>query len=496
MLNKEILNDAERVSNEKNVPQELVIEAIEKAISAAARKHFGVTHTYEAKVDRAKGSYLTFRVWQVVESPEQIENPDSQLLLVDAQAIDPNAEVGGVVKQQIDSVEFGRIGARMAKQVMGDEIRIAERQQIVEQFKPKEGTLVNGIVRKVMRDVLFVDVGGGVEAVLSRQDMIPREIFRVGDRLRALLFDVHYERRGALLHLSRTHKEMLTALFKIEVPEIAEDVIEIISAARDPGARSKILVKTNDGRVDPVGACVGMRGARVQAVSSELNGEKIDIVLWSDNPAQLVMNAMSPAEIVSMVVDEESRTMDLAVAPEQLAQAIGRNGQNVRLASELTGWKINVMTPEDLETKRAKEASNVKETFVRELEVDEEVADVLVREGFSSLEEIAYVPLQEMAAIEEFDEEIAEALQARAKDVLLTKAISEEVKHHQLPAEDLLSLQGMTEALAKKLAAHNIVSREDLAEQSAMDLLDIADDLITQEQASKLVLEARKHWFK
>lgn len=495
MLNREILNDAERVSNEKNVPQELVIEAIEKAIAAAARKHFGTTHTYEVKVDRAKGGYSTCRVWQVMENPEEIENPDSQLLLADAQAIDPAVEVGGFIKKPIDSVEFGRIAARMAKQVMGDEIRVAERQQIVEQFKPKEGTLVNGVVRKVMRDVLFVDVGGGIEAVLSRQDTIPREIFRVGDRLRALLFDVRYERRGALLHLSRTHKDMLTELFKIEVPEIAEDVIDIMSAARDPGARSKILVKTNDGRVDPVGACVGMRGSRVQAVSSELNGEKIDIVLWAENPAQLVMNAMSPAEVVSIVVDEESRTMDLAVAPEQLAQAIGRNGQNVRLASELTGWRVNVMTPEDLEVKRAKEASNVKENFVKELEVDEDVAEVLVREGFSTLEEIAYVPLQEMAAIEEFDEDIAEALQARAKDVLLTKAISEEVKQHQLPAEDLLSLDGMTEELAKKLAAQNIVTREDLAEQSAMDLLEIASEL-TQAQAAQLVRKARQHWFK
>lgn len=494
MLKKLVLNDAaESVSNEKGVPQEVIIKAIESAMAAAARKHFGMTHTYEVKLGQDGHGYSTWRVWSVVETPEEIENVDSQLLLADAQALDADAVVGGVVRKSVDSVEFGRIAARAAKQVMTEEIRVAERHQIVEQFLSKKGTLVNGIVRKVMRDVLFVDVGGGVEAVLPRQEMIPREIFRVGDRVRALLADVRYERKGGLLHLTRNSPAMLIALFTIEVPEIAEDVIEIISAARDPGVRSKILVKTNDGRVDPVGACVGMRGSRVQAVSSELNGEKIDIVLWADNPAQLVMNAMAPAEIASIVVDEDSRTMDLAVAPEQLAQAIGRNGQNVRLASELTGWKVNVMTLEDLEKKRSSEADSVKKMFVDELEVDEDVAEILVREGFTTLEEIAYVSAEELAEIEEFDEEIVEALQARAKDVLVTKALSEEVKQHQLPAADLLALEDVTEDLAKTLASHGIVTREDLAEQSAADLLDMTD--LSQEQAAKLVVQARAHWF-
>jgi N utilization substance protein A len=492
----EMLNGAERIADEKNIPQELIIKAIETAMAAAARKHFGSTHTYEVKVDRDNGGFITWRVWDVVESPELIENPDSQLLLEDAKKIDDHAAVGEKVKQIVNSADFGRIAARMAKQVMTEEIRTAERHQIVEQFLPKKGTLINGIVRKVTRDVLFVDVGNGVEAVLSRQDMIPREIFRVGDRVRAILNEVHYERRGALLHLSRICPEMLIALFRIEVPEIAEDVIEIINAARDPGVRAKILVKTNDGRVDPVGACVGMRGSRVQAVSSELNGEKIDIVLWADNPAELVINAMAPAEIGSIVVDEESRTMDLAVTPEQLAQAIGRNGQNVRLASELTGWKINVMTLTDLEAKRASEADTVKQMLIKELEVDEEVADILVREGFSSLEEIAYIAPKEMSEIEEFDEEIVESLQARAKDVLLTKELSKEVKQHQLPAEDLLSLPGMTEELAKSLAAHQILTREDLAEQSVADLLEIQDLPLNKQQAADLILKAREHWFK
>jgi N utilization substance protein A len=293
------------------------------------------------------------------------------------------------------------------------------------------------------------------------------------------------------LYLSRVSPELLIALFKIEVPEIAEGIIEMMSAARDPGVRSKILVKTNDGRIDPIGACVGMRGSRVQAVSSELNGEKIDIVLWADNPAQLVMNAMAPAEIVSIIVDEDTRTMDLAVAPEQVAQAIGRNGQNVRLASELTGWKINLMTVDELEAKSASESHNAKQIFVDGLDIDEEIADILVREGFSSIEEIAYIPLDEIAEIDEFDEELASALQARAKDVLLTKAISEEVKHQ--PAPDLLHLQGMTENLAKTLANKGIVHREDLAELSATDLIEMTD--ISHEEAAKLILTARAHWF-
>ena len=494
-MSKEILNDAERVSNEKGVPHELIIQAVEVAIAAAARKHFGMTHTYEVKVDRNAGGYATLRVWQVMESPELIESPDSQLLLADAQLIDPKAEVGGVVTQRVDSQDFGRIAARMAKQVMTEEIRVAERTQIVNQFASRKGALVNGTVRKTLREVILVDIGNGVEAALPRTQMIPREIFRVGDRIRALLEDVRYERRGSLLHLSRISPQMLIALFRIEVPEIAEDVIEVISAARDPGARAKILVKTNDGRVDPIGACVGMRGARVQAVSSELAGEKIDIILWAENPAELVMNAMAPAEIASIVVDEESHTMDLAVNPEQLAQAIGRNGQNVRLASELTGWKLNVMSIEDFEAKRASEADSVKQSFINDLDVDEEVADILIREGFSSLEEIAYVAPQEMAEIDEFDDEIVGMLQAKAKDVLLTKAISEEVKHHHLPSNDLLTLDGMTDALAKKLAEAAITTREDLAELAAMDLLDIEESL-TKEQAAKLILAARAHWFK
>lgn len=493
-MSKDMFKAAELVSNEKRVSQELIIRAIEAAIAAAARKHFGMDHVYEVLVNQDGNGYTTDRVWQVVETPEEIEFPESQLTLKDAQEKDPNAEVGGVVKEPINSVVFGRIAARTAKQVMLEEIRSAERYQIIEQFSAKKGSLINGVVKKVMREAVFVDVGNGVEAILARQDMIPRENFRAGDRIRALLSDVRFERRGSLLHLSRIHPDLLIALFKIEVPEIAEDVIEVMSAARDPGLRAKILVKTNDGRVDPVGACVGMRGSRVQAVSTALNGEKIDIVLWADNPAQLIMNAMAPAEIVSIVVDEDTRTMDLAVLADQVAQAIGRNGQNVRLASELTGWKINVMTVEELEAKRNSEANNIKNIFINELEVDEEIAAILLREGFSSLEDIAYVNLEELAEIEEFDEDIAESLQSRAKDVMLTKAISAEVKHHQVPAADLLDLPGMTEELANVLVQHGIITREDLAEQSAMDLVEMVKNM-SKEEAAKMILAARAHWF-
>lgn len=491
-MSKEILYVAETVANEKAVPQELIFKAIESALVMATKKLYGVDHNYVVEVDRRTGDYETYRCWQVVDIEEDgLENAEVELSLEQAKEKDPQAEVGGVVKQKVESIEFGRIAAQTAKQVIVQELRKAERHQVVEAYTSRKGSLVNGVARRVTRDGVFVDLGNNVEAYLARTEMIPKEIFRVGDRVRAYLMDVRFEPRGAQLFLSRTSSEMLTQLFRIEVPEIAEDIIQIMGAARDPGIRAKILVKTNDGRIDPIGACVGMRGARVQAVSSELHGEKIDIVLWSDNPAQLVINAMAPAEILSIVVDEDTHTMDLAVAEEQVAQAIGRTGQNVRLASELTGWQINVMSAAELEAKRNKEAVSLRENLLQQLDIDPEIADILLREGFASVEDIAYVPAEEMLQVEEFDEEIVDALRQRAKDYLLTKAITEEAEHQ--PAADLLALEGMTEELAKSLASQGIKTREDLAEQSVADLLDVIE--IPEEEAAKLILAARAHWF-
>ena len=392
------------------------------------------------------------------------------------------------------SVEFGRIAAQTAKQVIVQKVREAERAQVVSEYLPKVGELVAGSVKKVTRDAVIVDLGNNAEALLGRESLIPRETFRVGDRLRALLLEVRPDARGPQLILSRTSPKMLVELFKIEVPEIAEQVIEIRGAARDPGSRAKIAVKTNDGRIDPVGACVGMRGSRVQAVSGELAGERIDIVLWDDNPAQLVVNAMSPAEVASIVVDEDDHSMDIAVGEDNLAQAIGRGGQNVRLASELTGWTINIMTQEEAAAKQQAEASNYVAEFMAALGVDEDMAGVLAEEGFTTLEEIAYVPMEEMLSIEGFDEELAHELRNRAKDALLTKAIAAEEKLGDVePAADLLELEGMDRRLAYKLASHKIITREDLAEQAIVDLLDIED--IGNDRAAALIMAARAPWF-
>lgn len=493
-MSKEILHVAETVSNEKGVPQELIFQAIESALVMATKKIKGDQYDYEVNIDRETGDYQTFRVWEVVDMAEDdLEEAERQLTLAQASQLNADLGVGDYHKALIESIAFGRIAAQTAKQVIVQEIRRAERGQVAAAYQARIGSLISGTVKKVTRDAVFLDVGGGVEATLLRSEIIPREIFRIGDRVRTYLYDVRLEAKGSMIFVSRTRSDMLIQLFRLEVPEIAEDIIEVMNAARDPGVRAKIMVKTNDGRIDPIGACVGMRGSRVQAVSSELHGEKIDIVLWSENPAQLVINSMAPAEIVSIVVDEAAKVMDLAVAEEQLAQAIGRNGQNVRLASELTGWRVHVMTVKEFEAKRASEATAVRDTFIEALHIDADLADILVSEGFNSIEEVAYVPASEMAEIEGFDDDLVDALRARAKDALLAKAISEEAKHQQLPAEDLLALEGMTQDLAHTLAKHTIVTREDLAEQAVADLLDITD--LTDEQAAKLILAARAHWF-
>jgi N utilization substance protein A len=494
MMMKEILMVADAVSNEKGVDRSVIFEAIESALATATKK----LHDHEeidcrVAVDRDTGEYETFRVWHVVDDEEYLEE-GSQFTLEQAGNKDNALVIGDTYEEKIDNVEFGRIAAQTAKQVIVQKVREAEREIVIAEYKDRVGELVGGTVKKVTRDNIIVDLGSNAEALLPRDQMIPRETFRIGDRLRALLTDVRSEQRGPQLFLSRTSPDMLIELFKIEVPEIAEQVIEIKAAARDPGSRAKIVVSTNDGRIDPVGACVGMRGSRVQVVSNELANERVDIILWDDNPAQLAINSMAPAEIASIIVDEDSHTMDMAVEEENLAQAIGRNGQNVRLSSELTGWTINVMSEEDAADKQQQEATGFIEMFMQKLDVDEEVAEVLVQEGFTSLEEIAYVPLDEILAIEGFDEDIANELRNRAKDALLTQAIaSEENLSSANIADDLLNMEGMDDGLALALSRKDILSMEDLAEQSIHELMDIED--MDEERAGELIMTARAPWF-
>ncbi|GAA4361489.1 transcription termination factor NusA [Kangiella marina] len=493
MSNKEILLVVEAVSNEKDVNPEVIFGAIEAALATATKKKHGVDIDVRVDIDRETGEYDTYRRWTVVDD-EGVEDPLTETTLSAAQVEEPEIELGDYVEEQIDSIEFGRIAAQTAKQVIVQKVREAERAKTVEAFRDRVGDLITGVVKKITRDFIYLDLGNNAEAVIQRDEMMPRETVRAGDRVRGLLYNINDENRGPQLFVSRTRPEMLEELFRIEVPEIGEQVIEIKGAARDPGSRAKVAVKTNDKRIDPVGACVGMRGARVQAVTGELNGERIDIVLYDDNPAQFVINAMAPAEVVSIVVDEDSRSMDIAVDEDQLAQAIGRNGQNIRLASELTGWELNVMTEEDFAQKNQTESEAIVQLFTDELGVDEDLADILVQEGFTTLEEVAYVPQSEMLEIEGFDEDLIDALKARAKDLLLTKAIaSEEQLEKNEPAEDLLNMDGMDRHLAYVLASRGVITMEDLAEQSVDDLTDIEE--LDDERAAQLIMTARAPWF-
>ena len=492
-MNKEILMVAEAVSNEKGVSESVIFEAIEQALAIATKKRYDEDANIRVVINRKTGDYDTYRWWEVV-GDDVLAELGTQLTTEEAAEKDPNLKVGDIFEEQVENINFGRIAAQTAKQVIVQKVRDAERALIADQYRDRVGELVSGTVKKVTREHLIVDLGNNAEAVLPREELVGREVFRVNDRIRAVLQDIRPEARGPQLFLSRACNEMLVQLFTIEVPEIAEQVIEIRGAARDTGSRAKIAVKTNDGRIDPVGASVGMRGARVQAVSNELGGERIDIVLWDDNPAQLVINAMAPAEVESIVVDEDAHSMDVAVAEENLAQAIGKGGQNVRLAVELTGWKINVMSVTEAEAKHDEEAGSLVETFMKYLDIDEDVATVLVEEGFSSIEEVAYVPLEEMMDIDGFDEEIAEALRERAKDALLTLALASEEELAQVdPAEDLLTMEGMDTELAHILASRGIVTMEDLAEQAVDDLLDIEG--IDEERAAALIMTARAPWF-
>jgi transcription termination/antitermination protein NusA len=495
VVNKEILMVVDAVSNEKGVDKEVIFEALEAALASATRKKYGEEWDARVAIDRKSGDYETFRRWKVfADDSTELEAPERELRMEDARELDPKAEIGGFVEQPMESVSFGRIAAQQAKQVIVQKVREAERQQVVDAYQDRVGTLVSGVVKRVDRNGIFVDLGSNAEGFVPRTDMIPREQVKAQDRIKAFLKEVRSELRGPQLFLTRTAPEFLIELFKLEVPEVGQGLIQILGAARDPGVRAKIAVRSNDPRIDPVGACVGMRGSRVQAVSNEIAGERVDIIPHNENPAQFVINAMSPAEVMSIVVDEDAHSMDIAVAEEKLSQAIGRGGQNIRLASQLTGWELNVMTESDAEAKSESEAKALVQLFMKQLDVDEDVATILAQEGFSTVEEIAYVPQAELASIEEFDEDIVKELRNRARDVLLTQAIaSEETLDQSMPADDLLLLEGMSPDLALALARRGVRTREDLAEQSVEDLKDIEG--LAADEAGKLIMTARAHWF-
>ena len=495
MVNKEILMVVDVVSNEKGVAKEIIFEAIEAALASATKKLQREDVEVRVAIDQETGDYETFRQWEVVEdSPEPLEFPSRQVCLTDARKQRQDIEVEGFIEEPMASVEFGRIAAQSAKQVIMQKVREAERKQVFDAYIDRVGEMVIGFVKKVERGNVIMDLGGNAEGIIPREEVIPREAVRPRDQIRAYLREVKPENRGPQLILSRTAPELLIELFKIEVPEINEGLIEIINGARDPGSRAKIAVKANDPRIDPIGACVGMRGSRVQAVSNALGGERVDIIPWDENPAQFVINAMAPAEVVSILVDEDSHSMDVAVSEENLSQAIGRGGQNVKLASELTRWELNVMSVEQADQKTEAEAQTLQQMFMEELDVDEEIAVILVQEGFSSVEEIAYVPENEMQDIEEFDDGLVKELRDRARDIILTRAIVNEEKLVDVePAADLLDMEGMDEALAYELAVRGVVTMEDLAESSVDELLEIEG--LDKSRAGSLIMTARIPWF-
>lgn len=493
-MNKEILLVAETVANEKGVSKEIIFEAIEAALASAAKKRQLEDIDVRVEIDRKTGAYEAFRRWEVIADDAEMESEDRQVFLADALNESADVEAGSWLEEPMDPPEFGRIAAQAAKQVIVQRVRDAERAKVVDEYRGKEGQLVSGIVKRVDKGNVFLDLGGNAEAIVPREFLIPREIVRSGERLRGYLKEVRSDTRGPQLMVSRTCPEFLIQLFSIEVPEIGQGLIEIIGAARDPGQRAKIGVRSLDRRTDPVGACVGMRGSRVQAVTNEISGERIDIILWDDNPAQYVINAMAPAEVQSIIVDEDSNSMDIAVEDENLSKAIGRGGQNVRLASELTGWRLNVMSLNDIEEKAEAEAGKMIDVFVKGLDIDEDLAVVLVDVGFSSIEEIAYVPVKELESIEGFDDELIEELRNRARDAMLTQLIAQEEKlEERQPAEDLLALDGMDERTAFEMASRGIVTQEDLAEQSVDELLDIPK--MDEKRAGELILTARAPWF-
>ncbi len=492
-MNKEILLVVEMVSNEKGVDKSVIFDALACALASATKKRFPAESDIIVNIDEHTGSYTTWRRWEVVED-EMIETLDGQITIEDARETHPDIEVGEYIQEQIESEVFGRIASQAARQVIIQKVREAERRQVIDAYAHRQGELISGTVKRIDKGNVIIDLGGNVDAVIYREDLIPREALRPGDRIRAYLKEVRAENRGPQIFLNRVDSELLIQLFTLEVPEINEGYIKILGAARDPGLRAKIAVHATDTRIDPVGACVGMRGSRVQAVSNELNGERVDIILWDENPAKFVINAMSPADVESIVIDEDLHSMDVAVPESQLSLAIGRGGQNVRLASQLTGWTLNVMTTGEAQEKNQGEHQAVAELFMQKLEVDENVAAALIEEGFSHLDEIAYVPFEEMLGMGIFDEETTLELQQRAKDALLTEEIASEETLEKTPSEDLLGLEGMDEELATRLAASGIATMEDLAEQAVDDLMDlgIIDD---QTRAAELIMAARAPWF-
>jgi N utilization substance protein A len=487
-MSREVLLLVDALAHEKNVEKEVIFTALELALASASKKRFQEDADVRVAIDRNNGEYESFRRWQVV-AEDALENPAAQVSLTDERAQGLNE--GDYIEELLESIEFGRIGAQAAKQVILQKVREAEREQILNDFLARKEHLVTGMIKRMEKGNAIIEIGR-IEALLPREQMIPKENLRVGDRVRAYLMRIERGGRGPQLILSRVVPEFLVKLFELEVPEIEEGLLEIRSAARDPGLRSKIAVKSNDQRLDPVGTCVGMRGSRVQAVTGELAGERVDIVLWSMEPAQFVINAMAPAEVSSIVVDEDAHSMDVVVDEDQLAQAIGKSGQNVRLASELTGWTLNIMTEEEAAQKNEAEYSKTRQLFMNKLDVDEEVADILAQEGFSSLEEIAYVPLSEMTDIEAFDEDTVNELRKRARDAILTEAIAKEEKVEEA-SEGLLTMEGMDAETAHLLAAKGISTVEDLADLAVDDLVELTE--MDAERAKQLIMTARAPWF-
>ncbi|KQH73863.1 transcription termination factor NusA [Xylella fastidiosa subsp. sandyi] len=492
-MSKELLLVVDVVANEKGVPRQIIFDAIEVALASAAKKRYQDRDILtRVTIDQKNGNYETYRRWEVVADDVVMESPERQIRLMDALDEADGVEVGDYIEEQIENPDFGRISAQAAKQVIVQRVREAERQQVVDAWKNRVGELVTGVVKRVERGNIYVDLGGGTEAFIPKDKGIPRDVIRPGDRVRGYLAEVRSESRGPQLFISRSAPEFMIELFKLEVPEVGQGLVEIKGCARDPGDRAKIAVIAHDNRTDPIGACIGMRGSRVQAVSNELNGERVDIVLWNENPANFVINAMAPAEVQSIIVDEERHLMDLAVAEDRLAQAIGKGGQNVRLASRLTGWQLNVMTAEQVAAKSEAEQLAARRLFMDRLEVDEEIASILVMEGFNTIEEIAYVPVGELLAVEGFDEDIVEELRARARDALLNAALAEEeVLEHYGPAPDLLELNGMDEITAHALAAHGVRTSEDLSDLAADEIVEFDIQGMTVQRAAVLILAAR-----
>ena len=489
-MSRELLMLVDALAREKNVEKDIVFGALELALASATKKRFKDDVDVRVEIDRDTGEYKSFRRWQIVADNDH-EIPAQQIALTDAHERDPNLQINDFVEEPLEPVEFGRIGAQTAKQVILQKIRDAEREQILNDFLQRKEFIVTGAIKRMERGNAIIE-SGRIEAALPKDQMIPKENLRIGDRVRAFLLKVDRNNRGPQLILSRTVPEFLIKLFEMEVPEIEEGLLEIKAAARDPGSRAKIAVKSNDPRIDPIGTCVGMRGSRVQAVTAELAGERVDITLWSPDPAQFVINALAPAEVSKITVDEESHSMDVVVDEENLAQAIGRNGQNVRLPSELSGWELNIMTEEESLKKNEVESATVRKLFMERLDVDEELAGILIQEGFTTLEEVAYVPINEMLEIESFDEDTVNELRSRARNALLVEAIASE-EHVENVASDLLTLEGMDNETARVLAAKGVTTQEDLADLAVDDLVELTG--IDAERAKQLIMTARAPWF-